>query len=304
MAIIRHDKDLPEGQRPSSTEPAPERLPPEQMPEGIDRFSWRTLWGSVLAFFQLERGLLHTFRDLIVRPQVLLRTVLFEKERDRYTNPVAFLLLSSALVVLMLIQVGHVERVGPSSIQVSTSQLIDSLDWHKQRFDARDSVLIASGDSLARVELKRTSDEAVEALVTREIQTLYVGLMTSYYNALILFSIPLVSLLTWLLFRRSGLHYVEHLVVNSYILAMQNLIFVPLVPVFTGDMRGWASAVYMILSLVFQLYVYLRFFQDPQPARTVRAVASTVIGLILYGIAMALIFAGVASLLIMRQLNA
>lgn len=304
MAIVRHDKELPEGHAQKGAEHSRQHLPPEQLPEGVERFSWRNFWQAALAFFQLEYGLLQTLRDLVLQPQRLFQGYLFGPERRTYTNPITLVLLSSAAVVLVLIQFGGAERMNALHAQEGLAPIVDSLDRLKAEYHYQDSILTASGDSLALAAFKTANDAHAESIMQEQIMSIYVGLMASYYNVFMLFSIPMISLVSWLLYRKSGLHYAEHLVVNGYILSMQNLIFLPLAPKFSADMQGWASITYMVLSLGYQVYAYARYFRDRLGMRIFRAFATSLLGMVAYSIVLGSVFIALAFLMVMRYLNA
>ncbi len=82
---------------------APDTRPAEHRPgpdhASAPRVSWPLLRRQVLDFFQLHSGLPRTLLDLFRRPGTMLREVLFTTARERYTNPVGLMLLSSWLVL-------------------------------------------------------------------------------------------------------------------------------------------------------------------------------------------------------------
>ena len=106
--------------------PAPEEMPPEAVaPEAApclncgadrlgdychacgqhhldDRLTLRVVWREFAErFLKLERGLLGTTRAALVDPGALARRYV-EGQRKRFVNPISFLLLASAVAVLML----------------------------------------------------------------------------------------------------------------------------------------------------------------------------------------------------------
>jgi hypothetical protein len=98
----------------------------------------------------------------------------------------------------------------------------------------------------------------------------------AYATLINIVTIPVFALFSFLLFRRSGYNYAEHLVLNTYITAQQLLLFIGwlvlsrVLPVRTDGLLG----LYVALTLAYNLWVYARFCGAPTAAGLLRAVAA------------------------------
>ena len=122
-----------------------------------DRLTLRVIWrGFAERFLKLERGLLATARLAFLDPGRLAREYVGGRRR-RYMNPVSFLLVGSAVAVLLMPFYGSVERIaGDTSMPAQSREDIEaSIDF---------GVRIAGGDpaELSAEERERMVDEAIE----------------------------------------------------------------------------------------------------------------------------------------------
>ncbi|HYC73022.1 MAG TPA: DUF3667 domain-containing protein [Opitutaceae bacterium] len=74
-------------------------------------------------------------------------------------------------------------------------------------------------------------------------------LMQRYGNVMLLATVPLLALGTWLVFRARGLNFVEHLAINAYVFAQQNLVSLPFVLV-----GAWVPAWYNPAMVVYYAF--------------------------------------------------
>lgn len=65
-----------------------------------DRLTFRFFFHELQHYLHLEKGLLHTFVDLLGRPGLLLRGYFDGTHRREYTNPIAYILLAAAASLL------------------------------------------------------------------------------------------------------------------------------------------------------------------------------------------------------------
>lgn len=73
------------------------------------RLGFATLWKLLLKHLKLEKGLVRTLRDMVVRPGPSLRAYFAGDQRYAFVNPVTYLLLAAAssLLVLQLYRDGY-----------------------------------------------------------------------------------------------------------------------------------------------------------------------------------------------------
>ncbi len=87
-------------------------------------------------------------------------------------------------------------------------------------------------------------------------------------------AIPVFALFSYLLFRRSGYNYAEHLVLNTYITSQQLLLFIAWLP-FTRLVPlpvHWSLGLYISITLGYNLWVYVQFCR----VRTLTGLAGTI----------------------------
>lgn len=63
------------------------------------RLTMPDVWQAVQETLNLDRGLLRTLRDLLLRPQIVIQTYLFH-DRDKYTRPTMLLMLTLATAII------------------------------------------------------------------------------------------------------------------------------------------------------------------------------------------------------------
>ncbi len=98
----------------------------------------------------------------------------------------------------------------------------------------------------------------------------------TYATLINIVTIPVFALFSFLLFRRSGYNYAEHLVLNTYITSQQLLLFIGWLP-FTRAMPlpvDWLLGLYVAITLGYNLWVYLQFCGARTAASLLRAVAA------------------------------
>ena len=98
----------------------------------------------------------------------------------------------------------------------------------------------------------------------------------TYATLINIVTIPVFALFSFLLFRRSGYNYAEHLVLNTYITAQQLLLFIgwlPLAQVLPVRSDGLLG-LYVAVTLAYNLWVYVQFCGSRTAAGVLRAVAA------------------------------
>jgi hypothetical protein len=102
---------------------------------------------------------------------------------------------------------------------------------------------------------------------------MYADMYTTLVNVL---AIPVFALCSFLLFRRSGYNYAEHLVLNTYITSQQLLLFIGWIPLTFAIpwlLHGMLG-VYVVLTLAYNLWVYGQFFRVRTAAGLLRVAAA------------------------------
>lgn len=109
----------------------------------------------------------------------------------------------------------------------------------------------------------------------------------NYYKYMIFLSIPLASLITFLVFRRSGMNYSENLVLNTYLLSqvilLHTILITPLL-IYSSTFDDWIILLYMILAVGYLVWGYTTFFEGRRFIVFLQAVASFVIFTLVYNL--------------------
>lgn len=86
----------------------------------------------------------------------------------------------------------------------------------------------------------------------------------NYYKYVLFISIPIASLVTWIVFRKSGHNLSENLVLNTYILSqvilLHTILITPLI-IYSSSFDDWIISIYMFLAAGYMLWAYITFFK-------------------------------------------
>jgi hypothetical protein len=95
---------------------------------------------------------------------------------------------------------------------------------------------------------------------------LYAELVSKYYTYIQLASIPIISLCTWLGFKKWGYNYIENIIINSFVVAQSLIIGIlvtPLKNLFIGtDSFLLVTSLLSLLSIIFPIWLYLQLYKS------------------------------------------
>jgi len=211
----------------------------------------KTIWHSVLDVFDLERGLIYTTIALTRRPGKALRTYLTE-DRTRLVPPLRFLVFVVAIAAFITVQ------------YMKNSDFLEQM-----RAGFEYGYRAGDGDG----------DVDMEAM--NEYFLLLNEFFANYFNVFLLVGVPIIALCTFWLFRK-GYNFAEHLVINSYLTAYQNILYIAMTPLLFFMNFNTLSLLYMILLLVYSIYAYIKIFQEKVIVGTLKTLLATTIYFILY----------------------
>lgn len=185
----------------------------------VPRLTWRFLVEETLAQFHLEKGLGYTVKKLALAPGEAVYEFLFE-DRTRLVRPLPLLALTATLATLISLQ------------------------------------FVPGTDELL-AELREDEDFLVmPALVQRAIE-LATYAFTKYFNLMYLSSIPTIAFATWILLSR-GLTWTEHLVLNSYMYAIQSVIYLCFLPLIL--VHPLLASMQFFPMMIWTVFAYRRIF--------------------------------------------
>ncbi len=174
---------------------------------------------------QVNRGILFTIKELLIRPGHSIRGFL-EGKRKQHFKPLAFVLLISTVYVLVM-------------------YVMD-----KNTF---------LGDSISGA-LAAISEKGIEASTTLKILNWLAN--NHAYTTLLL--LPIYSFASYLAFIKTKYNYFEHLILNFYIVGQQMVIYLifSLLYFAFGIDSYFLETVPLILSMIFMFWTFIQFFQS------------------------------------------
>lgn len=193
------------------------------------RINWYYLWHEISeSLWGIDRGILFTLRELLVRPGYSIREFLAGKRINHY-RPLALLLMLAAIYVFVS-QVLHVDLL-------KTSQEVYSYPSPK-------------------------SDSPVQV---KEILTNYFQFLDENQQFADLAMVPFIAFWCWRLFRRSGYNYPEMLVAQTFIANFS--LFFTIVMLLTFWVLGKSAtimtgimSVSVLIPIAYNVFAYTQLF--------------------------------------------
>lgn len=215
----------------------------------IQRITLKRLFGDIVKAFNLERGIFRTIAGLLRRPGDTIRHFLNEGRHEQF-HPVRFLLISTALSLFVFLAVGGQEEM-------------------KEAFIPEFNEGSSASES--------------EKVVFQEV---FEQVFYDYFNAMIWMFIPVMSLFSYLFYRKStGYNYAENLVANTYVLCIGNLINT----IFYCFTFYWGISITSLIAttlyVIYNVYAFFSFFHNRRTgiAETiVKAILVIVLSYIVY----------------------
>jgi len=185
-------------------------------------------------FFNLERGLIFTVKELSLRPGILITEYIAGK-RVKYYNPFKFLVIFIAVGTFFSLKI---EELGAKSRIIKITE------------SSTDTIFI---------------------------------FFTNYWDILSLLLVPIFSIFSFLLFKRSGYNFTENLILNSYVVGYHSLISTIFYLIFWIFNPEWGSGLYpMILGFAFSTICYIQFFKVNLIEGIIKSFLVTVFGYSLF----------------------
>lgn len=95
-----------------------------------------------------------------------------------------------------------------------------------------------------------------------EFQAQFMKFLYQYFNIFQFATIPLISIYSYLFFRKSGYNYSENLVLNTFLTSQRHLIFLVFAPFvyFFRDVAPEIGRVFMSVWAIYFIWAYIGFF--------------------------------------------
>ncbi|MFC5412374.1 DUF3667 domain-containing protein [Larkinella bovis] len=222
----------------------------------IHRFNLPHIFHEIFhALTHADKGVLHLVKELAVRPGLVAREYILEGKRKKYFNPFTFLVLVLGLTVF-LNSVFH-----PYTRSQNLVQKAEARPYGSER-ERQQMIGIAE------------RRQNLQAFIEKR-------------NNLILFlAIPIISMVYWLFFLRTGINYAEHLVAqvffSSFYALLTALVLTPfrqLLP--EGNAFNYSQ---LLVQLVYLTIAYYQFLPAHRPRSVLKTALVTLVGLITWAV--------------------
>jgi len=177
------------------------------------------------SILQVNNGFLYTIKELFVRPGHTIREFLAGK-RVRHFKPLAFVLVTSTIYVLT------------SYITNSKTVLGDFISGLSEGFDSQSQTLAFFHNTLLWFE--------------------------NNYAYSTLFTLLFFSFASFIVYRKSGYNYFEHIILNLYLTGQQTVIFLLLNSFYLvlNPENFFMQLIILLSSICYTFWVFIQFFQN------------------------------------------
>ncbi len=227
------------------------------------RISMQTIYESILAVFNFEKGFSFTVKNLLLAPGKTLNNYLFTAERTKHIKPMNFLILMVTIATFL------------------TFQLIKSSNPEAVSGNEIDDVLSGTSINLGNNVPQKLNDAV----------TLFNQLVNKYYHIFQLLKIPFFAVATMWIFRKKKYNYAEHLVINSYIIAMTTFLFILVYPTVLVQMRLFA--ILATASTIYMFIAYILVFEEKNWKGFLKAIGCYFLATFLHTSLVALVVGGI-----------
>ena len=227
------------------------------------RISMQTIYESILAIFNFEKGFSFTVKNLLLTPGKTLSNYLFTAERTKHIKPMNFLILMITIATFLTLQL----------IKISNPDAMNGNEIND----------VMGGNEINLGEgVPQKLNDAIGIFNT---------LLKQYYHIFQLLKIPFFALATFWIFRKKQYNYAEHLIINSYIIAMTTFIFIVTFPVAFVDMK-----IFTILitgTIIYMFVAYVLVFEEKNWKGFLKAIGSYFLATVLHMSLVALVVGGI-----------
>lgn len=223
--------------------------------QALKRIKLTNLFEYLLNTVNLERGLLYSIRELLLRPGRSIREYLFE-DRTKLTKPFKLLILIVSVATFLTLQ------ITPKEGQTNFIEGIES-----GYFQANEK------------------DKAALDATKKEYRTFLINVTNSikkYLNLLFMLNIPIMSIATFFIFKQSKFYFAEHLVINSYVYSVLTLMYIATIPIIAIIGQTTLYALILVgLIYTYNTWVYHKVFGGKLFRNIARCIAVFLIAQIL-----------------------
>lgn len=201
------------------------------------------------AFTHADKGIIHLMKNLAIRPGVTAREYILEGKRKKYYNPFTFLLIVLGFVVFINSYFQPYGKTNPATAQTTTVS-----------------------------PRQETSPDRAAVAHRRDA---IMSLLNKRANVVAFIAIPIVALVFWLFFRKTGIRYAEHLVALIFFSAFFQLVaaLITLALVLTGRSTAFISPLQLGFQLLYLPIAYYQFLNYTRRVYYLRTLLASLLAL-------------------------
>lgn len=215
----------------------------------IERLSMRKMLKYIASSFNFEKGVLMTMKGLTIHPAKTIKSYL---DTGRYvvTSPIKYFFLIVGLTIFIGSITGY--------YLVDTSQYLEIINETTTNLPSEIGVTESSDEAIT----KTSQDKKAKTLAQGHllIMSLVNDLVVKYSNIMGLFSIIIISFISFLFFRSSRFNLTEHIAINTYLYVHASIVF--LILIIIGSQNIALTFIQTILQFIMSLVVYYKLFQQ------------------------------------------
>lgn len=196
-----------------------------------------------------DKGILHLMKNLAIQPGKTAREYILEGKRKKYFNPFTFLLLVLGFTVFINSYFQPYGKTSPATAQINPAS-------PKQEI------------SPYRAAVAHRKDAVMSLLNKRG-------------NVIAFIAIPIIALVFWLFFRKSGVRYAEHLVTVIFFSAFFQFVaaLITLALVLTGRSTAFLSQLQLGFQLLYLPIAYYQFLNYNKRVYYLRTLLASLLAL-------------------------
>ena len=200
------------------------------------------------SFTHADKGFFHLLIQLFIRPGIVAKEYILEGKRKRYFMPFQYILIIGTLGAFVAVN---------SHYFSNTMSMIDKLNGP-------------------------TSERQLKFIIS------FGGLISKYYNILILCQLPFFAFASYLIFKKYKLNYAEHLTFQTFISAQSTIIsmLIMLIILLLKQSSIFLVPIVSAISFSYQIFAIKQFFNEKNLKGTIKATVSSFIGVILFSLVM------------------
>lgn len=202
------------------------------------RINLHYLWHEIQhSIFHVDKGIFYTLKELTLRPGITIEGYLTGK-RVNHFKPLAFVIILGTIYGF----IAHFTNLFPEQ-----------------------SIIPDFGNN------ETNTPESLE------YGRKFVEIVYSHYSLSMLLLVPFLSLSSFLIFKKSGYNYWEHLIIYSYIVGMQVVIMIILFFLYYFVRSPWVLFASSIITYLYNIWVFVQLFAKESKLKTI---AKTIISFI------------------------